>query len=317
MKDPDAARPYVSVVVPVYNEEESVLPLHDELTGALGALGKTFEIIIIDDGSTDGTLEVAKSLPGTSIISFARNHGKSAALVAGFQEARGDIVMTLDGDLQDDPKEIPRFIDAVEKGSALVVGWKQKRLDPFEKRFFSKIANSAARILAGSVVHDMNCGFKAMKGDVARDLRLYGDMHRYIPALVSNMGHIVSEISVHHRERKYGKSKYGFSRLFSGFFDLVTLLFIRRFLDRPMHFFGLSGMVVGGAGVLILVYLAYLRIIVDATIGNRPLLFLGILLVVVGFQSLSLGLLGELIIRQSGQPRTPPLKFKRLGDAHA
>ncbi|OGG43085.1 hypothetical protein A2841_01520 [Candidatus Kaiserbacteria bacterium RIFCSPHIGHO2_01_FULL_48_10] len=303
----------ISVVIPVYNERESVQPLFDELEGVLRGIGKSYEIIFVDDGSTDGTLEVLKELPNVGVVSFARNSGKSKALEAGFTESRGDVVLTLDGDLQDDPKEIPRFLAEIEKGSALVVGWKQKRLDPFEKRFFSKIANAAARTLAGSIVHDMNCGFKAFRGSVARELRLYGDMHRYIPAIVANSGLSVSEIPVHHRERKFGHSKYGFSRLLSGFFDLVTLLFMRRFFDRPMHFFGVAGVTVGGGGVSILLYMSYLRVFLGQTIGNRPLLFLGILFVVVGFQLLSLGLLGELIIRQ-GKGSTPPLKFKKSAE---
>jgi len=310
----DALKPYLSVVIPVYNEKESIQPLFDELSQVLGGIGKPSEVIFVDDGSTDGTLEVLKELPGVTIVSFARNYGKSKALEAGFAESSGDIVLTLDGDLQDDPHEIPRFLAEIEKGTMLVVGWKQKRLDSFEKRFFSKIANVSARMLAGSVVHDMNCGFKAFQGDVARDLRLYGDMHRYIPAIIANRGLSVSEISVNHRERKFGRSKYGLSRLLSGFFDLVTLLFMRRFFDRPMHFFGVAGVTLGGVGVLILLYLSYLRIFLDQTIGNRPLLFLGILFVVVGFQLLSLGLLGELIIRHGGVRIQAALKFRKRAE---
>lgn len=311
MKAEMAGAPELSLVVPVYNEEESVVPLYNELRASLEATGKSYEIIFVDDGSTDSTLEKLKSLANIWILSFARNHGKSKALEMGFAETKGSVVFTLDGDLQDDPKEIPKFLAEIAAGSDLVVGWKQKRLDPLEKRFFSKIANTAARLMAGSIVHDMNCGFKAFKGDLARELRLFGDMHRYIPAVVSNMGLKVSEVPVNHRERKFGKSKYGFSRLFAGFFDLITLLFMRKFLDRPMHFFGLWGMILSGVGVLFLAYLSYLRIFLHAQIGNRPLLFLSILLVVVGFQSLSLGLIGELIIRQ-GNSRSPvSLKFAR------
>ncbi len=304
-------KPYLTVVIPVYNEKESIKPLCAELSSVLDGLGKPYEIIFVDDGSTDGTLEVLKDLPHVAVVSFVRNCGKSKALEAGFAESRGDVVITLDGDLQDDPKEIPRFLVEMEKGAALVVGWKHKRLDSFEKRFFSKIANAAARMLAGSVVHDMNCGFKAFRGDVARGLRLYGDMHRYIPALVANSGFSVSELPVNHRERKFGHSKYGFSRLLSGFFDLVTLLFMRRFFDRPMHFFGIAGVLFGAIGVCILVYLSYVRLFLDQVIGNRPLLFLGILFVVVGFQLLSLGLLGELIIRQGGRRIGEDIKLKK------
>ncbi len=312
----DPKRVEVSVVIPAYNEAESIEPLYRELVDALHGVGKRYEIIFVDDGSTDATLQRMKSFEETTVLSFTRNNGKSKALEVGFLETNGDIVFTLDADLQDDPKEIPKFIEALEQGSDLVVGWKEKRLDPFEKRFFSKIANAAARLLAGSMVHDMNCGFKAFRGDIARNLRLYGDMHRYIPAVVSNLGYRVSEVSVQHRERKFGKSKYGLSRLLAGFFDLVTLLFMRKFFDRPMHFFGLFGMGSAGIGLMVLVYLSYLRLVLDETIGNRPLLFLGILLVVVGFQLLSLGLLGELVIRQGGTRNAPALKYARRGRLH-
>jgi glycosyltransferase involved in cell wall biosynthesis len=297
----------------VYDEELSLKSLHQELIDVLQTLDRTYEIIFVDDGSKDSSVEILKTFPDVSVVSFARNYGKSKALEAGFFMSTGDVVLTLDGDLQDDPREIPKFLEALESGVDLVVGWKQKRLDPIEKRFFSKIANTAAQMLAGSVVHDMNCGFKAFRGTVARELRLFGDMHRYIPAIVSSMGYRVSEIPVHHRERKYGTSKYGFSRLASGFFDLITLLFMKRFFDRPMHFFGLWGLIIGGIGTIILVYLTYLRLVLNSTIGNRPLLFLSILLVVVGFQSLSLGLIGELIIRQ-GNSKTPvPIKLVQRG----
>jgi glycosyltransferase involved in cell wall biosynthesis len=301
----------LSVVIPAFNEVDSIQPLYDELIGVLRATGKSYEIVFVDDGSSDGTLEKMKSLPDVGIVSFSKNSGKSKALEAGFGVTRGEIVMTLDADLQDDPKEIPKFIEAMGNGYDLVCGWKQKRHDPFEKLFFSKIANTASRILAGSVVHDMNCGFKAYRGEIARSLRFFGDMHRYIPAVVSNMGYRVTEVVVHHRERRFGKSKYGFSRLIAGFFDLVTLLFMRKFFDRPMHFFGLWGMVIGAIGTTLLLYLSYLRIVLDLTIGNRPLLFLSILLVVVGFQSLSLGLIGELIIRQGGTKAQMPIRYVR------
>ena len=307
----EAKKPFVSVVIPVYNEEGSVLELHAELVASLSTLGKSSEIIFVDDGSTDGTLEILKKLPTIGIISFARNYGKSKALEAGFQETHGTVIVTLDGDLQDDPKEIQKFLAELEKGSDLVTGWKVERKDPFEKRFFSKIANGTARLLAGSKVHDMNCGFKAMRSDVAKELALYGDMHRYIPALVSNMGYIVSEIPVNHRARRYGESKYGAKRLAAGFFDLLTLLFLRRFFDRPMHFFGLFGITLGGLGFLTLLYLTWVKLALGLSIGNRPLFFLGILLVVVGLQMVSLGLLGELVIRQK-KADDVPLRFHRF-----
>ncbi|MBP9711136.1 MAG: glycosyltransferase [Candidatus Pacebacteria bacterium] len=302
--------PLLSIVVPVYNERESILPLYEEIKAALVSLPHT-EIIFIDDGSRDGTLDILKSLQGVSVISFVRNYGKSKALEAGFHEARGNYIITLDGDLQDDPAEIPRFLWALQDGSDLVTGWKVHRRDPFEKRFVSKIANGVTRILAGSPVHDMNCGFKGYKAEVAKGLQFFGDMHRYIPAVVLHQGYVVSEIPINHRERKFGHSKYGVWRLFAGFFDLLTLLFIRRFFDRPMHFFGVSGILAGGAGSVVLIYLAWLRLELGETIGNRPLLFLGILLVVVGFQLLSLGLISELMVRQRDSVPTPTRFVRR------
>ena len=301
---------FVSVVVPLYNERESVAELHRELEAALANLGKPAEIIYVDDGSRDGTLEALKKLPNSRILSFVRNCGKSKALEEGFALARGAYIVTLDGDLQDDPREIPKFISALEQGNDLVVGWKVERKDPFEKRFVSKIANGMARALAGSAVHDMNCGFKGFRAEVARGLRFYGDMHRYLPAVVAQQGYRVAEIPIAHRARKYGRSKYGAWRLFAGFFDLLTLLFLRRFFDRPMHFFGLWGVAAGFIGGLMLVYLSWLKLALGETIGNRPLLFLGILLVVIGFQLLSLGLLGELMVRQK-DTESATLRYKR------
>ncbi len=305
--------PRVSIVIPLYNERDSVLPLYKELQEAVRGL-PSHEIIYVDDGSNDGTLESLKELQGVSILSFVRNHGKSKALEAGFAEARGTYIVTLDGDLQDDPREIPKFIAALEAGSDLVTGWKVHRKDPFEKRFVSKIANGMARILAGSSVHDMNCGFKGYRAEVAKGIEFFGDMHRYIPAVVLHQGYSVSEIPINHRERKFGRSKYGVWRLFAGFFDLITLLFVRRFFDRPMHFFGLGGLAIGALGTLILMYLSWLRLVDGLTIGNRPMLFFGILLVVVGIQFLSLGLVGELVVRQS--PRSfPALRYKKIHDS--
>jgi len=295
--------PEISVVIPVYNERESVRELFRELTEVLSATGKTYEIIFVDDGSRDGTADELSRISCTT-VTLSRNCGKTQALRAGFAEARGNIIFTLDGDLQDDPHEIPKFLSALERGSDMVCGWKQDRQDPFEKRFFSKIANTMARTLAKSPVHDMNCGFKAYRKEVVQNLSLYGDMHRYIPPIVVGQGFRVTETPVNHRARKFGASKYGAWRLIAGLLDLLTLMFTQRFFERPAHFFGMFGGVLIFFGTCALVYLSTLRILYDATIGGRPLLFLGILLVVVGFQSLSLGLLGELVVRR--QALEPP-----------
>jgi len=297
-------QPKISFVIPVYDEEESVGQLHKEIVEVMRPLNILYEIIFIDDGSADNTLGELKKLSPAIVISFTRNFGKSQALQVGFDEAKGDYIITMDGDLQDDPNEIPSFIKAVKKGEGdLVCGWKQKRADPFSKRFVSKIANGVTRLLTGTNVHDMNCCFKLYKRDVAKSLRLYGDMHRYIPSIVSNMGFRITEVPVHHRARLFGKTKYGAGRLVSGMFDFITLVFLRKFIDRPMHFFGLLGFLLSFAGIVILGYLSYLKLFEEVLIGNRPLLLLGILLVVVGFQSLSLGFIGELLIRQNSDTK--------------
>jgi len=292
----------ISVIIPVFNEEDSVVSLHSEIVSVLGGRGDPFEIIFIDDGSTDGTVSEIKKLKPVRLIAFARNFGKSQALQAGFLMARGDYIFTLDGDLQDDPAEIPNFLEKIKQGNDLVVGWKQRRLDSFAKRVVSKVANFFTCLFTGTNIHDMNCGFKLYRSEVAKSLNLYGDMHRYIPALVASLGFHIAEIPVNHRERKFGVSKYGnFRRLFKSVFDFVTLLLIRRFVDRPMHFFGIMGTFSLFVGFIILVYLSWIKIFNGALIGNRPVLLLGVLLVVVGAQLFSSGFLGELIIRQNSK----------------
>ena len=290
----------ISIVIPVFNEEESVAILHAELVHVLKKIGEDFEIIFIDDGSTDDTLIELKKLKPVKIISFTRNFGKSQALQAGFRAASGEYIFTIDGDLQDDPKEIPNFLEKAKSDQFdLICGWKEERLDSFAKRVVSKVANGLTRYFTGTKVHDMNCGYKLFRRDVAKAVNLYGDMHRYIPAIVAGLGFRMDEISVKHRERKYGVSKYGnFRRLFKSFFDFVTLLLIRRFMDRPMHFFGIIGSIFSLIGIAILSYLAYVKLFIGEAIGNRPLLLLGVLLVVIGIQLFSSGFLGELLIRQ-------------------
>ena len=295
--------PTVSVVVPVYNEEGNVQQLHEELLRELTILGEAFEIIYVDDGSTDRTLANLSNLPHATIIVFSRNFGKSQALQAGFDVALGDYIITLDGDLQDDPREIPNLIARARDGVDLVCGWKQNRRDPAGKRFMSKIANGSMRLATGLKIHDMNCCFKVYHRNVAKGLALFGDMHRYIPALVAHQGHRVDEVPVNHRERFSGTSKYGFQRIFGSLFDFSTLLLLRRFTDRPMYFFGSTGLVLAGAGFLAMSYLTFLRLVLGEKIGDRPLLLLGVFLVIVGFQSFSLGFFGELMIRQRTERR--------------
>ena len=294
------SRLQLSIVIPAYNEAESVAKLHAELLQVLNSLGKSFEIIFINDGSTDATLSELKKLKPIRIISFSRNFGKSQALQAGFSASRGEHIFTMDSALQDDPAELPNFLKKMEEsGVELVCGWKKNRSDSFMKRLVSKVANGLTGFFTGTKVHDMNCGFKLYCKEVVKNLNLYGDMHRYIPALVATQGFKIAEIQINHRERKFGISKYGNFRRFSkSFFDFVTLILMRRFIDRPMHFFGIIGMISAFCGMVILAYQAYIKIFKGVLIGNHPILLLGVLLVVIGVQLFSSGFLGELVIRQ-------------------
>ena len=306
----------ISIIIPVYNEEKSVRQLHGEIKAVMGKLEYAYEIIFIDDGSDDETLVELKKLAPITVISFTRNFGKSQALQAGFNEAIGDYIITLDGDLQDDPAEIINFIKLLEGGFDLVCGWKYKRLDGFGRKFVSLIANGITQYFTKTKVHDINCCFKGYKKRVAKQLHLFGDMYRYIPVVVSDLGYSISEVKVNHRPRRYGQSKYGLKRLINGLFDFITLMFLRRFIDRPMYFFGFYGLILFLLGFVILLYLSWVKIFQQALIGGRPLLFLGVLLIVVGVQSFSLGCLGELLIRQGSSDKKNYVikeKVKKVG----
>lgn len=294
----------VSVVIPVYNEEKNVAILSKELVSVLSKMGVRYEIIFADDGSTDRTFDevsaIRKRNRKVKLIGFQRNYGKSAALTKLFQYASGDIVITMDGDLQDDPREIPRFVSKVNDGYDLVVGWKYVRHDPFLKRFPSKIFNYLTRVFTGVSVHDSNCGFKAYRKSVVKNIRIYGELHRYIPSLVKRMGFSVAEIKVNHRPRKYGVSKYGLSRLVKGSLDMVTVLYLNNFTRQPFYFFGIIGFVLSGFGFLAGLYLVYLWCL-DVFIGDRPLLILSVLMFLSGVQFISIGLLGEIFVGGSGE----------------
>ena len=288
----------ISVVIPVYNEQDNVTILHNELKKILDNLNKSYEIIFIDDGSTDSTSkrieELNKKDNKVRLISFARNFGKASALMAGFKESKGSIVFTMDGDLQDDPKEIPRFIAEINKGYDLVNGWKFRRYDPITKTLPSKFFNWLTRKITKVNVHDSNCGFKAYRRKVIQNIKIHGELHRYIPSLANWKGYKVTEIKVEHHPRKYGKSKYGVERLMKGFLDLITIRFLEKYTRRPLHFFGPIGILSILLGFIAGAYLTY-GWFIGRGIGNRPLLFLAILLIVVGVQFISLGLLGEMI----------------------
>ncbi len=289
----------ISVIVPALNERESIAPLIGEIGDACEGLGVEWEVVVVDDGSTDGTFaearELARQNPRVGAVRLRRNFGKSVALAAGFQVTRGDVVITMDGDGQDDPADIPRMLDGLEAGSDLVSGWKRDRQDPFTRRLASKIFNWFTARVTGVKMHDMNCGFKAYRGECARSIEVYGEMHRFLPVFAAQQGWRVSEIPVNHRARKHGRSRFGLERYRRGALDLLTVAFLGRYRQRPLHLFGALGVGLGGLGFLICLYLSVIWIGGEA-IGDRPLLFLGVLMIVVGVQLFSLGLLGQMLV---------------------
>jgi glycosyltransferase involved in cell wall biosynthesis len=291
----------VSVVVPLLNEEHSLDALYHEIAVALDPRGEPWEVVFVDDGSTDGSLGVLTRLHDEAtnvvVVHLRRNFGKAAALQAGFHEARGDVVVTIDADLQDDPAEIPQLLAKLDEGFDLVSGWKTRRNDPWSRRVLSKIFNWANAVVSGVRLHDVNCGLKAYKAEVLRGLRIYGELHRFIPVLAAYRGFRVAEIPVNHRAREHGRSRYGLNRYLRGFFDLLSVTFMGRYRHRPLHLFGGVGLLMGAVGFLILAYLTVIWFMGEG-IGHRPLLTLGVLLVVVGIQLVSLGLLSELITSQ-------------------
>lgn len=290
----------ISVIIPAYNEEQSLPILLDEIKGALSEYD--YEIIVIDDGSTDGSFELlqkrVKSDGKIQVSRFLRNYGKSAALSEGFKKAQGDYVITLDSDLQDDPNEIPRLIEILESGYDLVSGWKKNRRDPFSKRIPSKFFNFITRILTGIKLHDFNCGLKAYRKSVVKSLDIYGGMHRYIPVLVGKKGYKVTETVVNHRQRKYGTTKFGRERYFHGLFDLMTVLFLNRYTRRPLHLFGIFGLISFISGFGIDVWVLYLKYgLGEPFQKHMALLVFGVLLLILGVQFISIGLLGEMIAK--------------------
>lgn len=290
----------VSILVPLFNEEESIRPLYNEIRKSVNRLPCDYEIMFIDDGSTDKSLSTIKELARTDnkvrYFSFRRNYGKSAALQVGFKQVSGDAVITMDADLQDDPAEIGNLLEKLEEGYDLVSGWKKKRFDPFIKKYSSRFFNFVTRLFTKVKIHDFNCGLKAYRKAVVQNINVYGELHRYIPVLAGWKGFSVSEIVVQHHPRRYGKTKFGISRFFKGFIDLITVLFTVRYIKRPMHLFGFVGMIAALVGVFISLWLTFEKIVWGIGINNRPIFFLGILLIIVGVQFFAIGLLGELMV---------------------
>ncbi len=305
----------LSVVIPLLNEEESLQPLFDRIHETCRDNNLNYEVVFVDDGSTDGSLEVLKSLKKTypniiKIISFRKNYGKSAALSEGFKIVEGDIVITMDADLQDDPREIPNLIAKLEEGYDLVSGWKKNRHDPLSKTLPSKLFNYVTSKMTGIKIHDFNCGLKAYRKEVIDDLPVYGEMHRYLPVLANWQGYKVSEIPVEHHPRKYGVTKFGINRFFHGFFDLFTVLFLTRYKKTPLYIFGMVGFTMSFIGFLIEAYLTVYKFMGHGGISRRPLFFLGILLIIVGSQFFSLGLLAEMISAHFAEKQDYSIKEK-------
>jgi len=293
--------PYISVVVPLLNEGENLPELYNRLKKVLISYDK-YEIIFVDDGSIDNTFEILHQFhekdSTIKIIRFRRNFGQTAALSAGFNQACGDIIVTMDGDLQNEPEDIPKLIEKMKEGHDIVCGWRKDRNDPFiTKKFPSIISNWLVYRLTGIKIHDSGCTLKAFKSDIIKNIRLYGELHRYIPAVASWMGVSITEIPVKHNARVHGTSKYSFSRLFRGLLDLLTVKFLISYSTKPMQLFGIPGVMSCFLGFFIGGYLAFLRLFYHMSIGDRPLLMLSILLIALGFQFISMGLLGEIIVR--------------------
>jgi glycosyltransferase involved in cell wall biosynthesis len=293
----------LSIVIPLFNEEESLRPLFDRIEDAMTNLGISYEVVFVDDGSKDGSIDVLKELhersESVSVIRFRRNFGKAAAYSAAFSRAKGKYVITMDADLQDDPAEIPNLISKLEEGFDLVSGWKKKRHDPLGKTIPSKFFNWVTGKVSGIDIHDFNCGLKAYRHEVTQDVKIYGELHRYIPVLADLEGYTVSEIPVQHHARQFGTTKYGWSRLFKGFLDLLTVMYLGRYMGRPLHLFGALGVILTGLGTVINTYIATLWLSTGSIQHRYPLLSLGTLLTVLGVQVICTGLIGDMIARAS------------------
>lgn len=302
----------ISVVVPVFNERGSVEPLHEALARVLSRLGRSYEILFVDDGSVDGTLaaleELHKRDPRVRIVSLRRNFGKSAALAAGFDSVRGNVVFTMDGDLQDDPGEIPGFLEMIDEGFDLVSGWKKERKDPVSKRWPSRLFNYVTSKVTGIPLNDFNCGFKAYRRHVVDQLEIYGELHRFIPVLAARQGFRIGERVVTHHPRRHGRSKFGVARFLNGFLDLLTVMFMSSNQRSPLHLFGRIGVAFLTVGILLNLYMVYIWV-VEQALRVRPLLLFGVVLVILGIQFVSMGLLGEMI---AGLRRDRPYSVKKM-----
>jgi glycosyltransferase involved in cell wall biosynthesis len=303
--------PELSLVIPIRNEAASLPQLYEELTTTLVGFGRTYEIIFIDDGSTDDSFERLAALQAKDtcvrVIRFRRNFGQTAAFAAGFEHARGRLIITSDGDLQNDPRDIPAMVVKVDEGFDIVCGWRKDRKDPFlSRRVPSMAANQLISAATGVRLHDYGCSLKVFRAEVVKPLKLYGEMHRFLPAIASEMGVRIAEVVVNHRPRRHGRSKYGISRTLRVVLDLLTVKFLLSYSTRPLQIFGLVGILMGGLGAIVTGWLAYQRLFAYQSIGNRPLLLFGILLIFTGIQLITLGLLAELQARTYHESQNKP-----------
>ena len=304
----------LSIIIPCYNEAQNIPLLFEELRRVVNSTGLSYEVIGIDDGSQDQTFEGLKKeisrLPRGKAVRLRRNFGQTAALSAGFDLAEGKIIITLDGDLQNDPGDIPKLVAKIQQGYDLVSGWREKRQDPFwSRRLPSSVANRMISWVTGVKLHDYGCTLKAFTREVAKNIRLYGEMHRFIPAIASWMGVTMAEVPVHHRPRKFGRSKYGLSRTIRVLLDLITVKFLATYSTRPIHVFGYWGMLSGMAGFALACYLTFQRLFLGIPLANRPILLLAILLIFIGVQFISMGLLGELQVRTYHESQGKPIYY--------
>lgn len=309
-------RPRLSVVIPLYNEEESIPHLRTALTAALERQQDSFEIIIVDDGSRDGSYALlrqwAEADPRLTVIRLRRNFGQTAAFSAGFDHARGEVVVTMDADLQNDPDDIPKLMAKIDEGFDIVSGWRINRQDRYlDRKLPSLIANRLISNVTDVQLHDYGCSLKAYRRDVLQHVKLYGELHRFIPALASQVGGTVSEVAVNHRARQYGRSKYGISRTVRVMLDLILVWFLGSYSTRPIHVFGSMGLLSAGGGVLIGLYLTFVKLFLGQDIGGRPMLLLAVLLVVIGVQLITMGLLGEMTIRTYHESQNKPIYIVR------
>jgi dolichol-phosphate mannosyltransferase len=312
MLAPNLMKPNVSIVVPIYNEVESIPHLINAIATSVQSQGISYEIVCVDDGSTDGSTnllrQIARDRTDLRVVLFRRNYGQTPAMAAGFQYAQGDTIITLDGDLQNDPADIPLMLDTLEQGYDLVAGWRKHRKDHAVTRLLpSKIANWVIGRVTGVKLHDYGCSLKAYRAELVADMNLYGELHRFLPALAYIEGARITEIPVRHHARRFGSSKYGLGRTFRVMMDLLTIFFMKKFLTRPMHVFGVLGLGSMGIGTAIGLYLTVLKIFFNQTLGDRPLLILAVLLIMAGIQLFCFGLLAELLMRTYHESQNRPI----------